>query len=174
MRGSIRGEAYFNIRHDAKRPFVVFAADHRIVDIGTKFEVRNSGGALRVSLLEGSARLESTKAWAPLHEAILKPGDVALATVDSFRVVRERPKALNNELGWRRGVIVFEHTTLEDAAAELNRYNHQKIVVSDPAIALMKIDATLPINGVEAIVRVAQDVLGVHARKQDGQIVISR
>ncbi len=170
-----RGEAYFNIRHDAKRPFMVYAADHRIVDLGTKFEVRNDGASLRVSLLEGSARLQSTKPWAPAHDAVLKPGDVALATVDSLKVTREREKQLGNELGWRRGVIVFEHATLADAAAELNRYNHQQIIVSDPAVALMRIDATLPVNGVEAIVRVAEDVLGVRASKhQDGRIVISR
>jgi transmembrane sensor len=82
---------------------------------------------------------------------------------------------LSNALGWRRGVIVFDHTTLADAAAELNRYNHQQIVVADPAAALMRIDATLPVNGVEAIVRVAQDVLGVRAHKdRNGRIVITR
>lgn len=170
-----RGEAYFNIRHDAKRPFFVYAAGHRIVDLGTRFEVRNDGDTLRVSLLEGSARLETNKPWAPAHSVVLKPGDVAIASVDTLRVTRQREKALVNELGWRRGVIVFEHTTLEDAAAELNRYNHQQIVVADAAVARMRIDATLPINGVEAIVRVAVDVLGVRAtRRADGKIVISR
>ncbi len=170
-----RGEVYFNIRHDTKRPFLVYAAGHRIVDLGTKFEVRNDGGAIKVSLLEGSARLETSRPWAPAHSVVLKPGDVAIASVDSLRVTREREKALSNELGWRRGVIVFEHTTLENAAAELNRYNHQQIVVADAGVARMKIDATLPINGVDAVVRVAVDVLGVHAtRRADGKIVISR
>jgi len=170
-----RGEAYFNIRHDAKRPFFVYAAGHRIVDLGTKFEVRDEGDTLRVTLLEGSARLESSKAWVPAHSVMLKPGDVAFASVQSLRVVREHEKALTNALGWRRGVIVFEHTTLQDAVAELNRYNHRKIVISDAGVGRMKIDATLPINGVDAIVRVAEDVFGVRASsRSDGTIVISR
>jgi len=170
-----RGEAYFNIRHDAKRPFFVYAAGHRIVDLGTKFEVRDEGGTLKVTLLEGSARLESSKPWAPAHSVVLKPGDVAFASVDALRVVREREKALTNALGWRRGVIVFEHTALEDAVAELNRYNNRQIVIADASVARMKIDATLPVNGVDAIVRVAEDVFGVHAsRRPDGTIVISR
>jgi len=170
-----RGEAYFNIRHDAKRPFFVYAAGHRIVDLGTKFEVRDEDGRLKVTLLEGSARLESSQAWAPAHSVVLKPGDVAFASVQSLRVVREREKSLTNSLGWRRGVIVFEHTTLQDAVAELNRYNHRQIIIADAGVGRMKIDATLPVNGVDAIVRVAEDVFGVHASSRpDGTIVISR
>src|SRR6185437_7639755 len=35
-----RGEAVFEIKHDAVHPFVVSVANHRIIDIGTKFVVR--------------------------------------------------------------------------------------------------------------------------------------
>ncbi len=35
-----RGEAYFEVKHDAARPFVVTSGNHRIVDLGTKFSVR--------------------------------------------------------------------------------------------------------------------------------------
>ena len=35
----VRGEAFFEIKHDASRPFVVTAAGHTITDLGTKFLV---------------------------------------------------------------------------------------------------------------------------------------
>jgi transmembrane sensor len=169
-----KGEAYFSVKHDAARPFVVLTAQHRITDLGTKFEIRSDGSFLKLSLFEGRARLETTSAWVPAYAAILTPGDVAVATIDTMSVTKKSPAKLTNELGWRRGVLVFEHTTLEDAVAELNRYNRQQIVIADPAVALLKIDATLPTDSVEGIVRVAQDVLGVRVTKRNGEIVISR
>ena len=37
-----RGEAYFQIKHDAAHPFTVTVAGHRVVDLGTKFLIRNN------------------------------------------------------------------------------------------------------------------------------------
>ena len=41
------GEAYFEIVHDAKHPFIVDVAGHRITDLGTKFIVRKMRVAWR-------------------------------------------------------------------------------------------------------------------------------
>jgi transmembrane sensor len=47
----LRGEAYFQVRHDAQRPFVVTVGAHRIVYLGTKFLVRMAPKSLLVALL---------------------------------------------------------------------------------------------------------------------------
>ncbi|HEV2561088.1 MAG TPA: FecR domain-containing protein, partial [Rhizomicrobium sp.] len=54
----IRGEAYFQIKHDAAHPFVVMAEDGRVLDLGTKFLVRKDAKGLEVALLEGRVRFE--------------------------------------------------------------------------------------------------------------------
>jgi len=165
-----RGEAYFQVRHDARRPFVVQAKDGRVVDLGTKFSVRDGADHLEVALVEGSARFvsDTTKA------ALLTPGDVVVATADSMSVTKRSAQELSDALGWRRGVLVFDHTTLADAAAELNRYNREKIVIADPDVRRRIIGATIPVNGVEAFTRVAQQIFGVHVEKSGGEIIISR
>ena len=58
---------------------------------------------------------------------------------------------LQTELGWRRGVLVFYHTTLADAVDEINRYNTQKLVIADPVAAGMRMNGTFPANDVEAV-----------------------
>ena len=40
----VRGEAYFQVQHDAARPFVVETAGHTVTDLGTKFTVRAEPG----------------------------------------------------------------------------------------------------------------------------------
>lgn len=167
-----KGEAYFQVKHDARHPFVVEAKDGRVVDLGTRFTVRDGSDHLEVALVEGRARFVS--AASKSKAAVLTPGDVVVATADSMSVTRRSAQELADALGWRHGVLVFDHTTLADAAAELNRYNREKIVIADPDVRRRIIGATIPVNGVEAFTRVAEKIFGVHVEKSGREIIISR
>ena len=167
-----KGEAYFQIKHDAAHPFVVQVADHRIVDLGTKFVVRDQPGRLEVSLVEGKARVEPLNSDA--KPAVLTPGDVAVATATQISVTKKTAPALAKELAWRHGNLVFDNTALADVAAEFNRYNQKKIVLAPNAPAHLTMVGTFPINDVELFGRVATLVLKVHVANQGDKIVISR
>jgi transmembrane sensor len=169
----LRGEAFFEVRHDAAHPFVVLAQGHRVVDLGTKFVVREQKGELRVAVLEGSARLESSAKGAAEKAAVLMPGDVALASKGTIKVQKEHVDTLQTQLGWRRGVLVFHHAALAEVAAEYNRYNDRKIVISDPEIAKLTISATLPTNDVDGFARMAQNFLGLNVRTSTDKILIT-
>jgi transmembrane sensor len=166
-----KGEAFFNIKHDAARPFSVTAAGHRVIDLGTKFVVRNMSGKLEVSLLEGRASFEAITGAKP---TVLSPGDVVVATAQSMRLTHKTGGELGTELGWRRGLLTFYRATLADAAEEMNRYNERKIVIADSAAAKELIDGTFPANDVDLFGRMAHSVLGLHVRDKGDEIVISR
>ncbi len=167
-----RGEAYFDIKHDAAHPFVVMVGNHRVTDLGTKFIVRQEGDRIEVKLLEGSARLDANDG-APAHTAVLKPGDVAVATADAMSVAKKPVKLLVKELGWRRGVLTFDHTTLADAVAEFNRYNRRKIVIADPSVAKLEIGGTFPADDVTLFGRATRIALGLHVETSGQDVVIS-
>lgn len=165
------GEAYFQITHDADRPFTVETGNHRITDLGTKFLVRNGNGAMEVAVTEGLVRLDSmTKKARP---ALLKRGDVIVISGRSTELAHKPVQKLADELGWRRGVLVFENATIADAVAQFNRYNTKKLVVA-PSAAHIAIGGTFPSNNVETFTELAQDVLGLHIEQHGDQILISR
>jgi transmembrane sensor len=169
----LRGEAFFEVRHDAIHPFVVLAQGHRVVDLGTKFVIREQQGGIRVSLLEGSARLEAGENGTSQKVAILKPGDVALATRGAIRIEKEHTDVLQAQLGWRRGVLVFHHAALAQVAAEYNRYNDRQVVIADPDVAKLTISATLPTNDVDGFARMAQKFLGLRVERQANKVIIT-
>lgn len=172
-----KGEAYFQVVHDPAHPFVVHVGTHRVVDIGTKFLLRKDAARVEVALYEGEASFESLKSGAVTQKTVLRPGDVAIAapTHPSFKTIRSEPAdTLVDKLAWQRGFLVMDHTTLAEVVRDLNRYNVEKIVVSDPAAARMEMYGTIPINGVDGFVRVAQGVLGLHATRRGDQIQISK
>jgi transmembrane sensor len=169
----VRGEAFFQVRHDERRPFVLLAANHRVIDLGTKFLAREDGTRLKVVLIEGSAKVETGTDTNNAKSALLKPGDEAVATADSLHITRKSDKQLESELGWQRGVLVFQRATLVEVAREYNRYNSRKIVIADAKAGARLITATLPTNDVTGFARMAKNFLGLHVEEREGEIVIS-
>lgn len=169
-----KGEAFFQVRHDAAHPFTVMVGDHVITDLGTKFVVRRQPDGMTVSLIEGSARLEAAGPDANARPTDLKPGDVARATHTSVSVSHAQIAKLETALGWRHGVLIFHETPLAAAAAEFNRYNRKQLILSDPSIAKLTIDGTFPSARVETFARLARDVLGLRVENEGDRIVIAR
>lgn len=169
-----KGEAFFEVRHDAVHPFTVMAAGHRVTDLGTKFLMRKDGTHLEVALMEGRARFESADASMQPHSAVLSPGDDVVATADSMAVAKKSARELTSELGWRQGVLVFQHTTLASAAAEFNRYNARKLVVADRAAGHLTVVGTFRANDVAAFVDATQALFELRIVKRGDETVISR
>lgn len=167
-----RGEAYFRIKHDAAHPFTVMAGRHRVTDLGTQFIVRREAERLEVSLLEGKAQVDAV--GGNLRPATLKPGDVLVATAATMAVTRKAASILADDLGWRQGVIVFRHTTLDAAAAEFNRYNNTHLSIKGDAVARLTVVGTFRVNDVKSFVEVAQTIFGLKTERHDGEIVLSR
>lgn len=168
-----KGEAYFQIVHNESRPFVVHAGNHRITDLGTKFLVRRNDQNLRVALFEGKARFEMEDSHGS-QEALLNPGDVVVATASSLSVAEHPNQDLKDELGWQRGLLIFRHATLAEAAAEYNRYNLKKIVIADPRVAKLNINGSLPSNDLSAFTRSIRRVFDLHVEERPNEIVVTR
>lgn len=168
-----RGEAFFQIHHDAVHPFVVVAAGHRLIDLGTKFSVRTDVDGLRVALVEGRVRFES-RDGSHQDQRTLLPGDVLLASGGGISVEKQPLPELGNVLAWRRGLLVFHETTLLDAALEFNRYNETKIVINDPRAARETINGALPANDLEEFSRMARNIFGLRTEKRGNEIVFTR
>lgn len=168
-----KGEAYFQIVHNEAHPFVVYAGNHRITDLGTKFLVRRNDQNLRVAMFEGKARFDMEDSHGS-QEALLNPGDVVVATAESLSVAEHPSEDLKNELGWRRGLLIFRHATLSEAATEYNRYNLKKIVIADPRVARLNINGSLPANDLSAFTRSIRRFFDLHIEERPNEIIVTR
>jgi transmembrane sensor len=169
-----KGEAYFQVRHDPAHPFIVMAGDHRVTDLGTKFLVRRDPGRLEVALLEGRVRFGAADGKPQSQSALMVPGDIVTATASTVFLTKESDRTLARDLSWRHGVLVFDNTPLADAAREFNRYNREKLIIADPAVASMTIDGTFPANNAQAFARVVRNALGLRIEKHGDESVILR
>lgn len=167
-----RGEAFFHVRHDRLHPFIVIADNRRITDLGTQFVVRDEPHGLRVAVLQGKVWFDASEKQNSEQSALLNAGDVAEAKGDAMSVTRKSTSALETELSWRHGLLVFKHTRLADAAAEFNRYNGLKLVIANQAAAERTIGGTFPATNVEAFARVVRNALGLDVERHGDNTLI--
>jgi len=168
-----KGEAFFEVKHDVVHPFIVIAAGHRVTDLGTKFLLRLDNGRLTMALTEGRARLETENSHLR-QSVLLTPGDTAIATSASLSMLKRPAQNLSAVLSWRRGLLIFDRTTVADAAAEFNRYNSEKLVVADAVAGQQTITGTFQTGNTSDFTSLARDVLGLHVQRLGSEIVISR
>lgn len=166
------GEAYFDVVHDASRPFTVYAGNHRITDIGTKFSVFRNGDDVRVVVKEGRVKVEQIDQpqAVPLlaqagHEIIAKGSETLLAT--------KPDQEISNDLSWRDGMLVFSQQTLADAADQFNRYNSRHIQVEGSARKI-RIGGSFKADNVDVFVQLLHRGFGLSVNEQGDKIVVSR
>jgi transmembrane sensor len=151
------GEAYFEVAHNKRVPFIVIAGDHRVTAVGTTFAVRQEPDRTAVTLVEGKVTVaprsiaepafdlppifdqqgnrqskETRAAGAPSSYS-LSPGQrLILAAAQPPRLDTPRVEVVT---AWRRGEVILDETPLGDAVAEMSRYDKTPIVIDDPRTA---------------------------------------
>ena len=85
---SFRGKGVFDIAKDAKKPFVIGAADFKVIVLGTKFFLDQTTGKGKVDLYEGKVKIEHegeitfllpNESWTEYKEVEIKEFDKNLA-----------------------------------------------------------------------------------------------
>jgi len=170
----VRGEAFFEVAHDAGRPFVVEAAGHRAVAVGTHYAVRRNADGMRVLVTEGRVRLEGEPGTdgraAP--SALLPAGSLATAGRDGV-LVRSLPLAeAQRYLGWRDGFLAFDDVSLAQAAGEFNRFNARRLELADPAVARLRVGGNFRWSNLEGFVGLLEQGFPVRAERHEDRIVL--
>ena len=152
----VRGQALFEVRHDAQRPFRVAAGDRVVAVLGTEFDIRVSADETRIMLVRGSIAV--TKGSDPFRvddtgAQHLAPGD-QLVLRKGMPDVKSRFVA-DATLQWRHGFLQFDNDSLGAVVVELNRYSPRKIVLRDPRVASLRISGAFPTGNRQAFLTTA-------------------
>lgn len=165
-----RGEAFFDIAHDAQRPFIVHAGKQTVTVLGTKFSLLRDGEKLRVAVLEGRVQVQAEQSSRP---TVLTRADTALADAGNLLVSKLSPQQLSASLGWLQGKLVFNEISLAEAARQFNRYGSKQLVIKDPAAARIVIGGVFDAGNVEAFARLLHAGFGLQVHVEDEEIQIS-
>jgi ferric-dicitrate binding protein FerR (iron transport regulator) len=118
------GEAYFEVAHDASKPFIVSKGETSVQVLGTHFNVNayDDEDALRVTLLEGSVNVSNNAG-----SVKIKPGQQAELTRNSQPITRNSVD-LDAVMAWKDGRFQFEGEGIESVMRQIARWYDVNIV----------------------------------------------
>jgi transmembrane sensor len=129
----LKGEAYFEISQDAKRPFRVKvlkgAADTDLLEVevlGTHFNIMDyeEEPAIRTTLLEGSVRVRKGA-----HSVVIRPGQQA--SLSSGEELAVAAADMEEAVAWKDGMFMFRNAGIGEVMRQLARWYDVEVVYKD-------------------------------------------
>ena len=125
----LEGEAYFEVAHDARRPFIVESGGQSIRVLGTPFNINSYAGAhaIYTTLVEGSVAI------APLAgggEVTLEPGQQAEYSRLHGGAIAVKAVDTSLATAWMSGTFIFEHASVTEIMENLSRWYSFEFEVS--------------------------------------------
>jgi transmembrane sensor len=159
------GEAHFRVVKDSARPFFVEASGVSVRAVGTAFNVRMDSSSVEVLVTEGTVQVAASRERA-------EDPDVPVLSVNQRTVVYLIPFApvpkvtpvpdaeVETLLAWQPKLLDFTDAPVAEVVAEFNRRNSVRMEVSDPALQVMRLSATLRSDNVAGLVRFLESEFG--------------
>lgn len=151
----LTGQAYFEVKRDEARPFVVVAGDMEVTVLGTAFEVTRSEGndTLTVRVHHGSVGVARD---VDAHSTVLKAGERA----QWVRGVLLERTVIGPVERWADRIIQFNNAPLQQVVEELNATYGVRIDLGSEAILGCPLTATFGDEPVDQVVRVIANTFG--------------
>lgn len=175
------GEAFFDIKHAASRPFIIHAEKMDVRVLGTSFNIRSYkeedfeetaviSGAVEVRVKEGQQVLRV----APNEKVLLRK---ASATTESKQasynnhgkeqlVIERQPLSPVSstdsshvlETAWINNQLIFQNETLSVLAQRLERWYGVKIAITDPQLAALRFSGRADNVSIEKLLNILQEI----------------
>jgi transmembrane sensor len=163
-----RGEAFFDVAHDPKRPLTVTAGSARVTVLGTAFDVDLSRSEVGLAVYRGKVDF-AQRDDAQLH-MLVTAGQRASLTDGSLR----RETDFNPEGGdWRSGWLDSDGMTLAQLVEHLNRLSPRPIEITEPRLQSLRIAGRLHIAEPDQLLTRLAGLYHFHVREKDGRILLT-
>lgn len=170
----LTGDAYFDVKHDAAKPFSVRAGSALIEDIGTTFTVDSDTDGARVasvSVVEGSVRLRRDST-AVSDGVVLAAGDRGWLNANGETTV-ERNVVSAEDAAWITGRLSFRDAPLSRVVTEMERWYGVKLRVEDSTMLRQHVTTSFEGESADQALRILGLTLGVTIERRGDSAIIS-
>ncbi len=171
-RVQLEGEAYFEVAHNPRRPFIVETSDDAAVRVlGTKFDVKayRADPTISVVLISGSvefAQGNSSYRLKPSQRLVYNKQNRTGAILDLDNA--------EQAILWSHNTICFRDTPMREVITELGRWYDVRFEVTDPAVYDCTFSLQTPNLPLRELLSELENIAPIRCTLQDGRVVISR
>lgn len=171
---TIEGEAFFEVKPNKEKPFIIHAGTAQVKVLGTSFNVRAYPGAreMEVIVRTGKVQVLNSKTQSEQHdELILTPGQKGTLVHDSHTLVKstnENP----NYIAWKTHELVFRATSLDEVIDNLENVYKVKIQLQDPQMGKQLLTAHFNNYPLDFILKVIETTFRLQTQQVDGKYIL--
>ena len=143
----LEGEAYFDVTHDANRPFKVEAGDLTTTVLGTSFNVKafKAGASTKVSVITGKVKVGNNSKDLGI---LSRSDELSFDRRSKIRTIAHIDT--NNVLAWKNGKLKFNGESFAEIAVAIESWYGIQIKFADTSVSkcryYLSVDNTLPID----------------------------
>lgn len=163
------GEAFFDVHHDATRPFTVNAGAGQATVLGTRFDVALDGTHIALSVEQGLVRFGARDAE---RDAVLVPANHTTA-LDAGRLEPVRALLGAPVAAWRDGWLETDDMPLGRLITELQRWSDRPIRIEDAALADKRVAGRFRLDRSGQQLDTLASLHGFHLQRSATEYVIS-
>ena len=175
----LQGEAFFDVAGNESRPFVVVAGHGAIRAVGTGFAVRlKSQDLVSVTVTEGIVEVTHAEISPPGASQAAEPpptlraGQRAEYDRQDTRIEAVAEGEVERAQAWRRGLLIFENSSLAEVIDEVHRYTETRLILADPELGELRLGGTFRAGRVEALLEVLEKGLGIEVNREQPNVVM--
>lgn len=168
----LTGEAFFDVTHNAKQPFIIHTPKAMVKVLGTSFDVEayQNSDSVQVVVKTGTVELSSRN-----HEESIKltKGNSGVYYANHNKLVKSEGADVN-ALAWKTNVILFQNVNLDYVAKTLSRVFHSSFKFDNEALKKCNYNANF-IQGesLESILKTIQETLPIQIKKSNDTYIIT-
>lgn len=169
---SLTGEAYFEVAHDSKKPFVVSTQNATIKVIGTKFNVTawKENDEVTVAVSEGKVSLGTEDNNSAVF---INPGEMSTASKDNPPAAPIKVDVEKYYLSWLNDELNFYNASFKNIIYRLEKKYGINISVKDTSILTKQLTANFKDESLEEILYTISFALDLKFSEEKNSILFS-
>ena len=169
-----RGEAFFDVTHNVKRPFTVVANGRLIRDVGTAFAVRLMDHVVEVAVAKGSVELARSNSTSGSSEKRLGVFTAGYSIAFDEKIERSEQISeddMSRKLSWREGTLDYDGEPLSKVLADFSRYSGIDFQFRDESLKDLPVGGHFEISKLDKVF-LALTNFGLRAKWLDARHVV--
>ena len=167
---SLSGEGFFDVAHNASKPFIIHTGKLKTTVLGTAFNIRAypNSDSITVTVTRGKVMVQEANKTL----AILTPAQ-QLEWVKQYPATINEKVNLPEVLAWKADDLIMDDLTLEEAALLITKRYHLKVAFMNERIKNCRFTAAfLNRNDLTQVLSVLGDITGTTTNIKDNIIYI--
>ena len=167
----LNGEAFFEIKRDESRPFIIYTMETKTTVLGTSFNINSDDKAVKITVVTGKVAFENINNSVAKKVELVK-GELATLDAVSNKIILSDNVDVNF-LAWKDQKIIFDETPLAEIEKILEDYFGVEIEIVEKRIYAKRGTGTFVDPTLENVLMVLSHGLGLQYKKVDNKYVIT-